>query len=50
MTEQVVTGLVPDRPAASEKPAEPGSGRDEALATGELLVEEVLIDGMCGVY
>ncbi len=23
---------------------------DEPLATGELLVEEVSIDGMCGVY
>jgi len=23
---------------------------DESLATGELLVEEVSIDGMCGVY
>jgi mycofactocin precursor len=45
-----VTGLVPERPAAaSEKPAEPGAG-DEALVTDDLLVEEISIDGMCGVY
>jgi mycofactocin precursor len=51
MTQQAVTGLVPDRPAAaSEKPAEPGAGGDEALVTGQLLVEEVSIDGMCGVH
>ena len=51
MTRQTVTPLVPERPAvASEKSAEPGVGRDEALIGGELLVEEVSIDGMCGVY
>jgi mycofactocin precursor len=51
MTQQAVTPLVPERPAvASEKPAEPGVGADEALVGGELLVEEVSIDGMCGVY
>src|SRR6266566_3842123 len=33
-----------------EEPAEPGAGGDEALVTGELLVEEISIDGMCGVY
>jgi mycofactocin precursor len=43
--------LVPERPAvASEKPAEPGVGGHEALVGGDLLVEEVSIDGMCGVY
>jgi mycofactocin precursor len=50
MTQQAVTGLAPERPAASNKPEEPGASGDEALATGELLVEEVSIDGMCGVY
>jgi mycofactocin precursor len=50
MTQQAVTGLVPERPVASEKPTEPGVGGDEALVGGELLVEEVSIDGMCGVY
>jgi hypothetical protein len=33
MTEQVV--LVPERPAASEKPAEPRDGRDEELVRGD---------------
>jgi mycofactocin precursor len=50
MTQQAVTALVPEHPEAGEKPAEPGVGGDEALVTGELLVEEVSIDGMCGVY
>jgi mycofactocin precursor len=51
MTQQAVTGLVPECPvAASEKPAEPGDGGDEALVADDLLVEEVSIDGMCGVY
>jgi mycofactocin precursor len=35
---------VADRPAAEPQPAEP------ALAAEDLLVEEVSIDGMCGVY
>ena len=50
MTHQAVTGLVPERLAASDKPAEQAAGGDEALVTGELLVEEVSIDGICGVY
>jgi mycofactocin precursor len=51
MTQQAVTPLVPERPGvASEQPAEPGVGGDEALVGGDLLVEEVSIDGMCGVY
>ena len=51
MTQQAVTMLVAERPAAaSDKPAEQAAGGDEALVTGELLVEEVSIDGMCGVY
>jgi mycofactocin precursor len=51
MTEQAVSGLVPERPAAAmEMSAEPGAGGDEALVTDDLLVEEVSIDGMCGVY
>ncbi|HVB42807.1 MAG TPA: mycofactocin precursor MftA [Streptosporangiaceae bacterium] len=28
----------------------PGPAEDEALVADELLVEEVSIDGMCGVY
>jgi mycofactocin precursor len=50
MTQQTVTGLVAVRPSASDKPTEPVASEDEALATDELLVEEVSIDGMCGVY
>jgi mycofactocin precursor len=50
MTKQAVTVQVPEDLVASEKPEEPGADRDEALITGELLVEEVSIDGMCGVY
>jgi mycofactocin precursor len=51
MTQQAVMVLVPERPAAAgDKPAEQTVGGDEALVTGELLVEEVSIDGMCGVY
>jgi mycofactocin precursor len=50
MTEQAVLELVPERPAAGVKLAEPGADGDEALVAEELLVEEVSIDGMCGVY
>jgi mycofactocin precursor len=51
VTQQAVTVLVPELPAAAgEKPVGPGAGGDEALVTGELLVEEISIDGMCGVY
>jgi mycofactocin precursor len=51
VTQQAVTVLVPEHPApASEKPAEPGAGGDEALVTGDMLAEEISIDGMCGVY
>jgi mycofactocin precursor len=51
MTKQAVTVLVPERSAAaSDKTAEQAAGGDKALVAGELLVEEVSIDGMCGVY
>lgn len=50
MTQQAVTALVPEHPAPGEKPAEPGGSGDEALVASELLVEEISIDGMCGVY
>ena len=49
MIQQAVTMLVPEHPEAGEKPAEPAASGDEALVTGELLVEEISIDGMCGV-
>jgi mycofactocin precursor len=38
------TGAGPDPGAGQE------SGTDDPGITGELLVEEVSIDGMCGVY
>jgi mycofactocin precursor len=31
-------------------PSTPTPATDEALVTEELLVEEISIDGMCGVY
>jgi len=37
-----------EQAAAAATPAPPAP--DEALVDGELLVEEVSIDGMCGVY
>ena len=33
---------------AADEPGEPAA--DDALVAGELLVEEISIDGMCGVY
>jgi mycofactocin precursor len=50
MIQQAVTVLVPEHPEVGEKPAEPAASGDEALVTNELLVEEISIDGMCGVY
>ena len=43
-TEVTQSTEVTGRPAARTQPAEP------ELATADLLVEEVSIDGMCGVY
>jgi mycofactocin precursor len=37
--------------SAPNEPAEPtAEGEDEALVEQDLLVEDVSIDGMCGVY
>jgi mycofactocin precursor len=44
VTESTESPEATDRPAARTQPAEP------ELATADLLVEEVSIDGMCGVY
>ena len=41
--------MAPETAAADPHPAEPDDD-DEALVEEELLVEEVSIDGMCGVY
>jgi mycofactocin precursor len=52
---QAVIDAAPVQPALTEdEPAEVGRSAeraaDEALVAEELLVEEVSIDGMCGVY
>ena len=54
MTEQATMEATP-APAVLAQPAqeeaqEPAAGADETLIADELLVEEVSIDGMCGVY
>ena len=36
--------------APAEVPAEAPAGAGDAVETEELLVEEISIDGMCGVY
>ena len=43
MDDQVTDGQVTDHQAA-------GPAGDETLVADDLLVEEVSIDGMCGVY
>ena len=50
MSEQTASATTPaERPAAPvTSPASPAA--DESLVAEELLVEEVSIDGMCGVY
>jgi mycofactocin precursor len=45
MSTDVITENTEDRAAATAAPAD-----DAALVEEELLVEEVSIDGMCGVY
>ena len=47
MSERVAIAEITEVPAAEPELAQ--SGLDE-LAEAELLVEEVSIDGMCGVY
>jgi len=49
MTQQAVIEATPVQPTLTgDETAEQVS--DEALVADELLVEEVSIDGMCGVY
>jgi mycofactocin precursor len=54
MSQQTLTEATPAPEAqVLETPAEPGRDEQaagEALVADELLVEEVSIDGMCGVY
>jgi mycofactocin precursor len=44
MSERMAIAEVLDSTEVTDRPAEP------ELATADLLVEEVSIDGMCGVY
>ena len=46
MSEQTASATTPAEPIE----AGPASPADESLVAEELLVEEVSIDGMCGVY
>jgi mycofactocin precursor len=51
MSEQTASTATPAGHAAAPATAEPASpAADESLVAEELLVEEVSIDGMCGVY
>ena len=55
MTQQTLTETTPPPPGPiDDEPAGPGRAsdrdREEELVAEELLVEEVSIDGMCGVY
>jgi len=49
MTKQAVIEATPAEPDLAEEQAV-GNAAEEALVADELLVEEVSIDGMCGVY
>jgi mycofactocin precursor len=50
MNEQTATTPAEHPAPEPHSPAEPHGAADESLVAGELLVEEVSIDGMCGVY
>jgi mycofactocin precursor len=49
MTQQAVIEATPAEPELAGEEAVDRAG-EEALIADELLVEEVSIDGMCGVY
>jgi mycofactocin precursor len=49
MTQQAVIEATPADPELAEEEVVDHPG-EEALVADELLVEEVSIDGMCGVY
>jgi mycofactocin precursor len=52
MTQQAVIEATPAQPQLAGQAGEEAvdQAAEEALVAGELLVEEVSIDGMCGVY
>jgi mycofactocin precursor len=49
MTQQAVVETTPAEPELADDETVDRAG-EEALVADELLVEEVSIDGMCGVY
>jgi mycofactocin precursor len=49
MTQQAVIEATPAEPDLAEEETVDGAA-EEALVADELLVEDVSIDGMCGVY
>jgi mycofactocin precursor len=49
MSEQPVTVAEPAE-SVPEPERQPCAAEDEAVVVDELIVEEVSIDGMCGVY
>jgi mycofactocin precursor len=50
MSERAATAEVTDITGVTDRPAADPQAGEPALATADLLVEEVSIDGMCGVY
>ena len=44
------TALVDPSSEPADRPTEEETARADALVEAELLVEEISIDGMCGVY
>jgi mycofactocin precursor len=50
VAEPTVTEDVEIEPAGSAESTEPAPPAEEDLVMDDLLVEEVSIDGMCGVY
>jgi mycofactocin precursor len=50
MSERVATGEVLDRTEVLDSTEVTDRPEEPELATADLLVEEVSIDGMCGVY
>jgi len=45
-----MTAVAPESVSAVEDPAVQGSVAEDDLVLADLLVEEISIDGMCGVY
>ncbi len=47
---QQIAAVPPPEPAPAEAGAEPSRPPEKELVLDDLLVEDVSIDGMCGVY